>query len=256
MDLEYFEEWVLKDFGINLKAYKQNQLQRRILSLMSRVGVNSVEEYINLLKKDNDQRIKFLDFITINVSEFFRNPEIFDELEKKIKIELLNNTSGSLKIWSAACSIGAEPYSLSIIMDEISPNKKHKIIATDLDMTILQRAKEGIYAQAEIKNVKKERIEKYFTKEGEKYKIKSSIKNVVTFKKHDLILDNYEKDFDLIVCRNVVIYFNQDIKDNIYKKFSESLKKGGLLFVGATESIYNYKDYGFEKVSTFIYRKI
>ncbi|KOR25945.1 MULTISPECIES: CheR family methyltransferase [unclassified Clostridium] len=256
MDLEYFEEWVLKDFGINLKAYKQNQLQRRILSLMSRVGVNSVEEYINLLKKDKDQRIKFLDFITINVSEFFRNPEIFDELEKKIKIELLNNTSGSLKIWSAACSIGAEPYSLSIIMDEISPNKKHKIIATDLDMTILQRAKEGIYAQAEIKNVKKERIEKYFTKEGEKYKIKSSIKNVVTFKKHDLILDNYEKDFDLIVCRNVVIYFNQDIKDNIYKKFSESLKKGGLLFVGATESIYNYKDYGFEKVSTFIYRKI
>ncbi|MBD5639849.1 protein-glutamate O-methyltransferase CheR [Clostridium botulinum] len=256
MDLEYFEEWVLKDFGINLKAYKQNQLQRRILSLMSRVGVNSVEEYINLLKKDKDQRIKFLDFITINVSEFFRNPEIFDELEKKIKIELLNNTSGSLKIWSAACSIGAEPYSLSIIMDEISPNKKHKIIATDLDMTILQRAKEGIYAQAEIKNIKKERLEKYFTKEGEKYKIKASIKNVVTFKKHDLILDNYEKDFDLIVCRNVVIYFNQDIKDNIYKKFSESLKKGGLLFVGATESIYNYKDYGFEKVSTFIYRKI
>ncbi|MBD5588089.1 protein-glutamate O-methyltransferase CheR [Clostridium botulinum] len=256
MDLEYFEEWVLKDFGINLKAYKQNQLQRRILSLMSRVGVNSVEEYINLLKRDKDQRIKFLDFITINVSEFFRNPEIFDELEKKIKTELLNNTSGSLKIWSAACSIGAEPYSLSIIMDELSPSKKHKIIATDLDMTILQRAKEGIYAQAEIKNVKKERLEKYFTKEGEKYKIKSSIKNVVTFKKHDLILDNYEKDFDIIVCRNVVIYFNQDIKDNIYKKFSESLKKGGLLFVGATESIYNYKDYGFEKVSTFIYRKI
>ncbi|AUN04185.1 CheR family methyltransferase [Clostridium botulinum] len=256
MDLEYFEEWVLKDFGINLKAYKQNQLQRRILSLMSRVGVNSVEEYINLLKKDKDQRIKFLDFITINVSEFFRNPEIFDELEKKIKTELLNNTSGFLKIWSAACSIGAEPYSLSIIMDELSPSKKHKIIATDLDMTILQRAKEGIYAQAEIKNVKKERLEKYFTKEGEKYKIKSYIKNVVTFKKHDLILDNYEKDFDLIVCRNVVIYFNQDIKDNIYKKFSESLKKGGLLFVGATESIYNYKDYGFEKVSTFIYRKI
>ncbi|ACA44854.1 protein-glutamate O-methyltransferase CheR [Clostridium botulinum] len=256
MDLEYFEEWVLKDFGINLKAYKQNQLQRRILSLMSRVGVNSVEEYINLLKKDKDQRIKFLDFITINVSEFFRNPEIFDELEKKIKSELLNNTSGSLKIWSAACSIGAEPYSLFIIMDELSPSKKYKIIATDLDMTILQRAKEGIYTQAEIKNVKKERLEKYFTKEEEKYKIKSSIKNVVTFKKHDLILDNYEKDFDLIVCRNVVIYFNQDIKDSIYKKFSESLKKGGLLFVGATESIYNYKDYGFEKVSTFIYRKI
>ena len=79
---------------------------------------------------------------------------------------------------------------------------------------------------------------------------------MVTFKKHDLILDSYEKDFDLIICRNVVIYFNQDVKDAIYQKFSSSLKKGGLLFVGATESIYNYKEYGFEKASTFIYRKL
>ena len=79
---------------------------------------------------------------------------------------------------------------------------------------------------------------------------------MITFKKHDLILDNYEKDFDLIVCRNVVIYFNQDVKEKIYEKFSNSLNKGGLLFVGATESIYNYKDFGFEKASTFIYRKL
>jgi chemotaxis protein methyltransferase CheR len=79
---------------------------------------------------------------------------------------------------------------------------------------------------------------------------------MVNFKKHDLILQDYEKDFDLIVCRNVVIYFNQNVKDEIYKKFSASLKKGGLLFVGATESIYNYRDYGFDKASTFIYRKL
>jgi chemotaxis protein methyltransferase CheR len=79
---------------------------------------------------------------------------------------------------------------------------------------------------------------------------------MVTFKKHDLILDRYEDNFDLIVCRNVVIYFNQDVKDKIYEKFSKSLKKGGMLFVGATESIYNYRDYGFEKASTFIYRKL
>ena len=79
---------------------------------------------------------------------------------------------------------------------------------------------------------------------------------MVEFKKHDLILDKYERILILIVCRNVVIYFNQDIKHKIYKKFSESLKKGGLLFVGATESIYNYREYGFEKASTFIYKKI
>ncbi|MCM8710945.1 protein-glutamate O-methyltransferase CheR [Clostridium sp. SYSU_GA19001] len=255
MDLVYFEQWVLKEFNINLSAYKSNQLHRRILSLMSRVGVKSVEDYIALLKKDKSQRQRFLDFITINVSEFFRNPEIFEELKEKILKELLPGNR-SLKIWSAACSIGAEPYSLAIIMDNLSPGGKHKIIATDIDSTILDRARAGEYSFSEVKNVKKEYLDKYFKVSGDKYIIDSRIKNMVSFKKHDLILEAYEKDFDLIVCRNVVIYFNQDVKDAIYKKFSSSLKKGGLLFVGATESIYNYKDYGFDKASTFIYRKL
>jgi chemotaxis protein methyltransferase CheR len=255
MDLIYFEQWVLKEFKINLSAYKSNQLHRRILSLMSRVGVNSVEEYIALLKKDSSQKQRFLDFITINVTEFFRNPEIFDELKEKVKSDLLPRNN-SLKIWSAACSVGAEPYSLAMIMDTLSPTGRHKIIATDIDATILDKAKEGQYSYAEIKNVKKEFLDKYFKVSGDKYIIDSRIKSIVTYKKHDLILEPYEKDFDLIVCRNVVIYFNQDVKDEIYRKFSASLKKGGLLFVGATESIYNYKEYGFDKASTFIYRKL
>ncbi|KAJ53489.1 chemotaxis protein methyltransferase CheR [Clostridium tetanomorphum] len=255
MDLEYFKEWVYKEFRIDLKAYKPNQLHRRILSLMSRVGVKTVEEYIQLLKKDKEQKQKFLDFITINVSEFFRNPEIFNDLKEKIKVELLPKNK-NLKIWSAACSIGAEPYSIAMILDEIAPTGKHSIIATDLDNTILDRAKRGQYVESEIKNVTKENIQKYFKKNGEFYEIDDKIKNMVTFKKHDLILDKYDTGFDLIVCRNVVIYFNQDVKDEIYKKFSQSLKKDALLFVGATESIYNYKDFGFDKASTFIYRKI
>ncbi|WP_027625850.1 CheR family methyltransferase [Clostridium lundense] len=255
MDLEYFKEWVFKEFKIDLKAYKPNQLHRRILSLMSRVGVGTVEEYIELLKKDKDQRQKFLDFITINVSEFFRNPEIFNDLRNKIKTELLPKNK-NLKIWSAACSIGAEPYSIAMILDEIAPTGRHSILATDIDNTILERAKRGCYADSEIKNVSNEQINKYFKKKEDFYEIDSKIKSMVTFKKQDLILDRYDTGFDLIVCRNVVIYFNADIKDKIYKKFSESLKKDGLLFVGATESIYNYKDFGFEKASTFIYRKI
>lgn len=255
MDLEDFKKWVLKEYKIDLSAYKSNQLHRRILSLMSRVGANSVEDYIALLKNDENQKQKFLDFITINVSEFFRNPEIFDEVKKKIENDLILNES-NLKIWSAACSIGAEPYSLAMILDNLKTKGRHSILATDIDSSIIDRAKRGEYVISEIKNVKNEYLQKYFTKVDDKYIIDSRIKNMVTFKKHDLILDNYENGFDLIVCRNVVIYFNQDIKNEIYKKFSASLKKGGLLFVGATESIYNYKDYGFEKASTFIYKKL
>jgi chemotaxis protein methyltransferase CheR len=255
MDLEQFKTWVQKEFGINLFAYKENQLHRRILSLMSRVGVRDIDEYVKLLKTDYGQRQKFLDFITINVTEFFRNPELFKELEKEIEI-YSREKNKNLKIWSAACSIGAEPYSLAIILDNLNNNGNNSILATDIDTTILERAKKGEYALSEIKNIEKTYLDKYFKKIDDKYHIDTRIRNVVTFKKQDLILDNYEKGFDLIVCRNVVIYFNQDIKEKIYEKFSDSLKKGGLLFVGATESIYNYKDYGFEKASTFIYKKL
>ncbi|WP_291580742.1 CheR family methyltransferase [Clostridium sp. UBA6640] len=254
MDFKPLEQWVLRELGIDLTAYKSNQLQRRISSLMSRVGVNTIEEYIRILKTDLTQRQKFIDYLTINVTEFFRNPEIFDEFEKIIKKHL--DYKKPLKIWSAACSIGAEPYSLAMMLNEIAPNINHKIIATDIDNTILDKAKKGEYSEQEVKTIPKTLMNKYFQKEGNNYLINNNIKRMVSFKRHDLILDNYDNNFDVIVCRNVVIYFNQDVKDKIYDKFSKSLKKGGILFVGATESIYNYKAFDFEKVSTFIYRKL
>jgi chemotaxis protein methyltransferase CheR len=255
MEFNDFHKWIHKELGINLLAYKPEQLNRRINSLMGRIGVKTLEEYTVLIKKDEDQKQKFLDFITINVTEFFRNPELYDELKEIMNKELLSKSS-QLKIWSAACSIGCEPYTLGIILSKLSKNKKHNIIATDIDNTILNRAKTGEFGITEMKNISADDLAEYFTQKDGKYYINSTIKSMVTFKKHDLILESFEKDYDLILCRNVVIYFNNDIKNQIYKKFSESLKKGGLLFVGATESIYNYKEYGFEKASTFIYRKL
>lgn len=255
MDFNEFHKWVHKELGINLSAYKPEQLNRRINSLMTRVGIKSLDDYTRVIKNDSEQRQRFLDFITINVTEFFRNPELFSELEKQISKELLSRTS-NLKIWSAACSIGCEPYTIGIILNKLSPSGRHNIIATDIDSTILSKAKIGEYTKNEMKNVNNSDLSKYFEIRDDKYYIDSKIKNMVTFKKHDLILDGYDNNFDLIICRNVVIYFNNDIKQEIYKRFSNSLKKGGLLFVGATESIYNYRDYGFEKASTFIYKKI
>ncbi|GAB6167728.1 protein-glutamate O-methyltransferase CheR [Clostridium carnis] len=255
MDFNDFHSWAFKELGVNLNAYKPEQLNRRIGSLMSRIGISSLEEYKKLLIKDDDQRKKFLDFITINVTEFFRNPELFKELEKAIKNELLSK-GNKLKIWSAACSIGCEPYTIAMILKEINSSYKHTILATDIDSTILQRAKKGEYTLAEMKNIDDYLLKKYFVKSEKNYIIDNGIKSMIEFKKHDLIVDNYEKGFDLIVCRNVVIYFKNEIKQEIFKKFTNSLKEGGLLFVGATESIYNYKEYGLDKVSTFIYKKI
>lgn len=255
MEFNEFHKWVHRELGINLSAYKPEQLNRRINSLMTRVGIKSLDEYTRVIKTDSEQRQKFLDFITINVTEFFRNPELFAELEKQILKELLPSNS-NLKIWSAACSIGCEPYTLGIILNKVAPLGRHTIIATDIDNTILSKAKIGEYTKNEIKGMSTSDLGKYFSVKDDKYYIDPKIKSMITFKKHDLILDSYDNGFDLIVCRNVVIYFNNDTKNEIYKKFSNSLKKGGLLFVGATESIYNYRDYGFEKASTFIYKKL
>ena len=153
MNISEFKKWVFKEFNINLIAYKEVQLDRRILSLMNKCNIKDLEEYSKLLKNDKKQRQIFLDFITINVTEFFRNPELFVELEKQVSNELLP-ANGNLKIWSAACSIGCEPYTLAIILDRISKGRNHKILATDIDNTILTKAKNGEYTQSEIKNVK------------------------------------------------------------------------------------------------------
>ncbi|SEG00099.1 chemotaxis protein methyltransferase CheR [Caloramator fervidus] len=254
MDFKKIEAFVLKQYGIDLSAYKSKQLTRRIESFMSRIGVKNEDEFILKLKLDKNLSQRFLDHLTINVSEFFRNKDLFLELERKIK-ELLNPEKKTLKIWSAACSNGAEPYTLAIIMDRLTPNKRHTIIATDIDKNILEVAKKGVYKMQDVRNVDKDLLDKYFIKDGDSYIIKDFIKNRVIFKHHDLILDRYDTGFDLIVCRNVVIYFTQEVKNQIYKKFYDAMNPGALLFVGATESIYNYRELGFEKASTFIYRK-
>ena len=254
MDFIEFHKWIYKEFNIDLNAYKSEQLNRRIGSLMLRSGITSLDEYKNILLINKEQREKFLDFITINVTEFFRNPELFYELQGVIR-EYSKNVS-RLKVWSAACSMGCEPYSIAIIIDDINPKVKVDILATDIDKNILKKAELGEYISVEMKNVSETFKRRYFNIKDEKYKINEKIKSMVTFKKHDLILDKYDTNFDLIVCRNVIIYFKNDVKKEIFKRFAESLKKGGILFVGATESIYNYKDFQLEKISTFIYKKV
>ncbi|MGL4452607.1 MAG: CheR family methyltransferase [Sarcina sp.] len=253
MIFDNFYAWVLKDIGIDLTAYKQGQMTRRIESLMQRAKVKNLDEYRALLEKDFAEKERFLDFITINVTEFFRNKTLFEDLEKLLEKEYFAKGK-KVCIWSAACSMGCEPYSIAMILKEHGI-KNYKIIATDIDEKILMKAEDGIYSNIEIKEMDKKYL-KYFVKQGEKYFLSSEIKKMVSFKKSDLILDKYHQGFDLILCRNVVIYFNSEIKEKIYKKFSTALNKNGILFVGATESICSSEKLNLQKCSTFMYRKV
>lgn len=255
LDFNFFYKWVMENLNIDLNAYKEKQLQRRIGTIMKSSGANNLREYTRLIDKNKEIKRMFLDYITINVTEFFRNRDIFDEFELIIKDSLLPEFK-KLKIWSAACSIGSEPYSLAMILDRNNIQQEGKILATDIDEKILERAREGIYKESEMKNITKEEINKYFIIKDNIYHLKKDIKSMVRFKQHDLILDNYEKGFHAIICRNVTIYFKNETKDEIYRKIHKSLVPGGVFFTGATESIYDPREFGFEKVSTFIYKKI
>ena len=255
MEFTEFHNWVYKEMGLSLNSYKPTQLNRRIQSLMERIGVKTLEEYTKLLKKDVIEREKFMDYITINVTEFFRNPEFFDALRKNLLLEIIPNRS-NIKIWSAGSSMGCEAYSLAMMLDDMNAKVNYSIVATDIDKNILAKARKGIYSSSDVKTLDNKYLDKYFSKSDDKYIVDSKIKSKVTFKRHDLILDSYEKDFDLILCRNVIIYFKDEVKQKIIDDFIDSLKVGGLLFVGATESINTYKTSGLEKLSPFIYKKI
>lgn len=252
-DYEWFKKKVLAISGIDLNFYRQKQMERRILSLIDRVGAKNYREYVDLLAKKSEHYKQFINHITINVSEFFRNLERFSELEQKILPDLLKK-SPRLKIWSAACSNGSEPYTLAMILEKLAPGRGHQIIATDIDKNMLAKAKEGVYHINDVKNVPQQMKDKYFDKNGNEYKIHDSIKKKVDFKYHDLLRDRYESGFDLIVCRNVVIYFTDEAKIKVYTGFFNSLKTGGCLFVGGTERIHNYKAIGFDNPYPFFYR--
>lgn len=253
-DWEQFKQKFNAKSGINLNDYKPAQMQRRITNLMNRHGAHTYLEFFKLIDKDSKLYKDFIDYLTINVTEFFRTPEKFVELEKKVLPDLLAR-SNRLNIWSAGCSIGAEPYSLAMILNDITPGVKHRILATDLDVEMLAKAKQGVYTNSEYKNIPSDRALKYFKQEGDKYVISPDIRAKVEFERHNLLLDNFQTGFDLILCRNVVIYFTEEAKDILYRRFFTALKPGGVLFVGGTEAILNFRDMGFAQYLPFFYRK-
>ncbi len=254
MDFDTFKSRVLAQFGLNLDGYKEKQLKRRIDTLMATLQVPGYAEYLRLLIENKEMWNRFLDRITINVSEFFRNPDIFQVLERQVLPSLLEQR-GRLKVWSAACSNGCEPYSLAIILAELSPLETHRIEATDIDRKILEVAKRAVYDAGSLKNVSPARLQRYFEPEGNGYRLKETLKQRVDFRYHDLLTQAYGKGYDLIVCRNVTIYFTADVQRRMYRQFYEALNPGGVLFIGATESILQYQELGFRKISPWFYGK-
>lgn len=254
MDYEGFKKEIYKLSGIDLGAYKEKQMKRRLDSLISKNNFSNYSSYVNELKVNVRLYNEFINFMTINVSEFYRNPDQWAKL-KTVILPMLMEKNKTLKVWSAACSSGDEPYTLVMVLNEIMPLENIKIIATDIDRDILEKAKNGVYTNKSVANLPDKYKRKYFDVTGNLYEVKDVVKNCVEFRHHNLLADPYPINCDLIVCRNVLIYFTEEAKTDIYMKFNASLKNGGILFVGSTEQIILYNKYGFKSLQTFFYQK-
>lgn len=254
-DYEYLKKAVMELTTIDLNAYKEKQMKRRIDTLIDKHQIKTYDKYVELLKTDKDAFEEFVSYLTINVSEFYRNPDQWELLDKEIFPELVKKFGKNLKIWSAACSTGDEPYSLVMALSKFIPLNQIHIFATDIDKQILAKAKVGLYNDKSIENVPAEFKKKYFTQIGSSFKISDEIKNRVEFKQHNLLKDPYPKDVDLIVCRNVLIYFTEEAKKEVFIKFNSSLKSQGMLFIGSTEQILDYREIGYNRRNSFFYDK-
>lgn len=253
-DYAGFIQNVKKSTGIDLAQYKEAQMKRRLTTLRNKNGYSSFTSFFKAMMENKTLFYEFLDKMTINVSEFWRNPNRWEVLRDKV-LPVLSNERSRMRIWSAACSTGEEPYTLAMILADQGLLQSTYLLATDIDEGALSKAAQGLYLERSLKDVPADVSKRYFTQDGMMYRFDEGLKKHVTFKKQNLLADSFEDGFDLIVCRNVMIYFTEEAKHDLYHKFARSLRPGGVLFVGSTEQIFSPGQYDLETSETFFYRK-
>jgi chemotaxis protein methyltransferase CheR len=252
---------VKQSLKIDLENYKDEQMKRRLDSWLVRSRVSTWNEYFDLVASDYSELERFRNYLTINVTEFFRDPPRWNTLRDEILPYLQkhleeNHQVDGLKLWSAGCSIGAEPYTLAIMMAEAAPRQKYSLLATDLDRGALAKARSrGPYTPEDVHNLDPVQRQKYITPKTP-YFVSENLQRNISFQEQDLLADRFDHNFDLIVCRNVVIYFTTEAKDVLYAKFSAALRPGGVLFLGGTEIISGTSKFGLQNFGISFYRKI
>jgi chemotaxis protein methyltransferase CheR len=254
-DYDQFKKKVLALTSLDLDIFRQPQLQRRLQSLLKKNGMSTFKDYFQLLVATPQARHDFKSAITVNTTEFFRDTDQFERLRTTFFPELIQRAPHRLRLWSAGCSVGAEAYTLAILMREYFPQATFSLLATDIDQDVIKTARQATFKPAEIQEVPERLCKKYFRRRDERYELHAAIKQAVTFHTGNLLRDPFDWGFDLISCRNVMIYFTPEAKELLYRKFHHALKPQGLLFVGSSEMILNPATLGFESAGPFFYRK-
>ena len=254
MDYDFLKRRIYEVLGIDLNSYKEQQMRRRIDQWLTRYSLEDYAHLVERIKSDAEHREKFTNYLTINTSQFFRDLGVFNDIENMV---LPRITAGGKRprIWSAGASIGAEIYSIALLLKKYN-QRAQQLLATDIDEAILDRAEKGRYSPNEVQNVPPVLIEKYFTNDENHLVLSEEVRTMVTFKKHDMLRDLFPKPFDLILCRNVFIYFTAETQERLIHKFVDSLVSGGFFIVGSAEHIMDPARFGLERQSYCIYSKL
>ncbi len=251
-DFSRVSNYIYNELGIKMPPEKQVMLQSRLLKRLSELKINSFKEYLDFVfskaSKDHEL-IKMIDLVTTNKTDFFREPGHFEFLADHVLPELIESKKKrKIKIWSAGCSSGEEPYTLAMVLTDYlrdHPSVEFEILGTDLSMRILEKAYYGVYATDRVANLPLSIKQKYFLKsknpEDKTVRVVKNLRSKVTFQRMNLMDGSYpvDYDFDIIFCRNVIIYFERDTQEKVINKIMNHLRPKGYFFIGHSESLTN-----------------
>jgi chemotaxis protein methyltransferase CheR len=239
---------------IDLEQYKRGQMERRIRSFAATRGAERLAEYLRLLRRDRRELDAFLDRITINVSQLWRNPGEWSALATGILPELA--AGGRIRAWCAGCSYGAEAYTLAAVAAEAAPAARIDVRGTDIDPRMVARAREGRFSLADARDVPPAALARWFRGEGGELVAHPDLRRRVRFDAGDLLRMRVRpRSFDLVLCRNTVIYFRPDVRDDLHARLADALRPGGVLLVGATERVADPAALGLRQLRPHTYRR-
>jgi chemotaxis protein methyltransferase CheR len=262
-EFELFRKFIYNQLGISLSDYKISLLKSRLSKRLQFLKLKSFKEYYEYLKNDSsgEEIFMFINAVSTNVTSFFREPPQWDFLENEIKNTISQKKDKRLRIWSAACSSGEEPYSIIMFLKNHLPDFESwdiRILATDISKKVLKQAIDGIYEHDKIKSFPKSMIDNSFNKiSNTKYQIKKELQDKITFRMFNLVKSDYsifKNEFDLIYCRNVMIYFDRDTREQVVINLTKLIKEDGVFFLGSSESLNGFS-LPVKIVSPAIYRK-
>jgi chemotaxis protein methyltransferase CheR len=242
---QYLKKKIIKK-GANCAGYKDDFLRRRLEGRMRLKGLATYAEYAHFVDKNPPEFADLLDALTINVSEFFRDVTVWNALRDHVLQpmirEKLRKGIKELRVWSAGCADGEETYTITLLVLEtlayLSNSFKIEILGTDVDLASLNRARRGLYAAPRLRLMNPHLLQRYFTPiDDGNFEIIGSIKKFVSFRAHDLFTPPPASGFDIITCRNVIIYFSRQLQEQVYQNFHEALSPGGYLILGKVESL-------------------